>query len=224
MSKTRLEAFSDGVFAIVITLLILNLHVPDGRTLTLDALRPLVPPLATFVLSFIIVGVYWISHHHTLHFIKAVNRRLLWLNLLVLLCVVFIPFPTSLPGTGFNNPLAVRLYGLSLIATNASSLVFWVYASSHEELMLAPISKALGRTVLIIQSSPMLACALAVVLAGWSTKVTLFLYAAVPLFFVLPNPLMERWIGSAARSMIESDEFGNNRLQQLWWRIFRRTK
>src|SRR5215471_4039081 len=111
MSKTRLEAFSDGVFAIVITLLILNVRVPDGRTLTLGALRPLIPPLGTFVLSFIIVGVYWISHHHTLHFLKEVNRRLLWLNLLVLLCVVYIPFPTSLLGTGFNNPLAVRLYG-----------------------------------------------------------------------------------------------------------------
>jgi uncharacterized membrane protein len=89
MNKTRLEAFSDGVFAIVITLLILNVHVPDGRTLTLQAFRPLVPPLATFVLSFIIVGVYWVAHHHMLHFITQVNRRLLWLNLLLLLWFFF---------------------------------------------------------------------------------------------------------------------------------------
>jgi TMEM175 potassium channel family protein len=203
MSKIRLEAFSDGVFAIVITLLILNVHVPDGRTLTLQSLRPLVAPLATFVLSFIIVGVYWISHHHTLHFVKEVNRRLLWLNLLVLLCVVFIPFPTSLLGTGFNNPLAVRLYGLSLMATNASGLLFWVYTSSHKELMVTPITKAFGRVVVIIQSSPMLVYGLAVVLAGWSTKVSLFLYAAVPLFFILPNPLLERWIGAATRSVAQ---------------------
>jgi len=201
MSKTRLEAFSDGVFAIVITLLILNVHVPDGRTLTLGALRPLIPPLATFVLSFIIVGVYWISHHHTLHFVKEVNRRLLWLNLLVLLCVVFIPFPTSLLGTGFNNPLAVRLYGLNLIATNASGLIFWLYASSHDELMVAPFPKPFGRAVFIIQSTPMLVYGLAVVLAGWSTKASLVLYTAVPLFFILPNPLLERWIGTPARSM-----------------------
>jgi len=201
MSKTRLEAFSDGVFAIVITLLILNVHVPDGRTLTLGGLRPLVPPLATFVLSFIIVGVYWIAHHHMLHFIKEVNRRLLWLNLLVLLCVVFIPFPTSLLGTGFNNPLVVRLYGLSLIATNASGLFFWLYASSHEELMVAPITKAFARTVVVIHSSPMFIYGLAVVLAGWSTKASLALYAAVPLFFILPNPLLERWIGAVARNL-----------------------
>src|SRR5262245_1736720 len=200
MSKTRLEAFSDGVFAIVITLLILNVHVPDGRTLGLRALRPRIPPLATFVLSFIIVGVYWISHHHTLHFVKEVNRRLLWLNLLVLLCVVFIPFPTSLLGTGFNNPLAVRLYGLSLIATNASSLLFWLYVSAHPELMVAPITKAFGRTVVIIQTSPMLVYGLAVVLAGWSTKASLVLYAAVPLFFILPNPVLERKIGAATHN------------------------
>src|SRR5215467_15127058 len=137
MNKTRLEAFSDGVFAIVITLLVLNIHVPDGRTLSLQSLRPLIPPVATFVLSFIMVGVYWIAHHHMLHFITQVNRRLLWLNLLVLLCVVFIPFPTSLLGTGFNNPVAVRLYGLSLIATNLSGLLFWLYATAHPELIAA---------------------------------------------------------------------------------------
>jgi len=201
VNKTRLEAFSDGVFAIVITLLILNVRVPDGRTLTLQSLRPLIPPLATFVLSFIIVGVYWIAHHHMLHFVQQVNRRLLWLNLLVLLCVVFIPFPASLLGTGFNNPLAVRLYGLSLIATNASGLLFWLYLSTHKELLVSTLTSAFVRTVIVIHSSPILGYALAVVLAGWSTKVSLLLYALVPLFFILPNPLLERKIGAAARAM-----------------------
>jgi uncharacterized membrane protein len=203
MNKTRLEAFSDGVFAIVITLLILNVHVPDGRTLTYQSLRPLVPPLATFVLSFIIVGVYWVAHHHMLHFVTQVNRRLLWLNLLLLLSVVFIPFPASLLGTGLNNPLAVRLYGLSLIATNLSGLFFWLYSSSHAELMVPSLTKSFARTVVVIHSSPMLGYGLAVVLAGWSTKASLILYAAVPLFFILPNPFLERRIGAATKSMSE---------------------
>ena len=207
MNKTRLEAFSDGVFAIVITLLILNVRVPDGRTLTFQSPQPLVPALATFVLSFIMVGVYWIAHHHMLHFIKQVNRRLLWLNLLVLLCVVFIPFPASLLGTGFNNPLAVRLYGLSLIATNASGLFFWLYAISQSELMVSSVTKEFARAVIKIHSSPMLVYGLAVVLAGWSTKASLVLYAAVPLFFILPNPLLERRIGTAART-VRSDDSG----------------
>jgi TMEM175 potassium channel family protein len=205
MNKTRLEAFSDGVFAIVITLLILNVRVPDGRTLTLQSLRPLVPPLATFALSFIMVGVYWIAHHHMLHFIKQVDRRLLWLNLLVLLCVVFIPFPASLLGTGFNNSLAVRLYGLSLIATNASGLLFWLYAISHPELVVSSVTKEFARTVIKIHSSPMLPYGLAVVLAGWSTKASLVLYAAVPLFFILPNPLLERRISAATRNVSADD-------------------
>src|SRR5215472_5408495 len=169
MSKTRLEAFSDGVFAIVITLLILNVRVPDGRTLTFQSLQPLVPTLATFVLSFIMVGVYWIAHHHMLHFIKQVNRRLLWLNRLVLLCVVFIPFPTSLLGTGFSNPLVVRLYGLSLIATNASGLFFWLYATAHQELMAPTVTKEFARTVVKVHSSPMIVYGMGVIVAGWST-------------------------------------------------------
>src|SRR5262245_21532420 len=202
MNKTRLEAFSDGVFAIVITLLILNVHVPDGRSLTLQSLRPLIPPIATFVLSFIIVGVYWIAHHHMLYFITQVNRRLLWLNLLVLLCVVFIPFPTSLLGTGFSNPLAVRLYGLSLIATNLSGLLFWLYATSHRELTAPSVATAFARTVVVIHSSPIIAYGVAVIVAGWSTTASFVLYAVVPLFFILPNPLLESKIGTAARNTI----------------------
>lgn len=205
MSKTRLEAFSDGVFAIVITLLILNVRVPDGQTVTLQSFRPLLPPLATFVLSFIMVGVYWIAHHHMLHFITQVNRRLLWLNLLVLLCVVFIPFPTSLLGTGFNNPLAVRLYGISLIATNLSGLFFWLYATSHPELVVPSLTDEFARTVVKIHSAPMLGYGLAVLLAGWSTKASLVMYAVVPLFFILPNPLLDRRIGAATRA--DSSQF-----------------
>jgi uncharacterized membrane protein len=141
--------------------------------------------------------MYWVSHHHMLHFVRQVNRRLLWLNLLSLLCVVFIPFPTSLLGTGFSNPLAVRLYGLSLIATNASGVLFWFYASSHKELVVSHLSREFARTVVKVSSSPMLGYALAVAIAGWSTKISLVLYALVPLFFILPNPLLERMIGSA---------------------------
>jgi uncharacterized membrane protein len=85
MSKNRVEAFSDGVFAIVITLLILNVHLDRHQALTLDALRNLASDVFAFVLSFVIVGVYWVAHHNMLHLIKAVDRRLLWLNLVLLL-------------------------------------------------------------------------------------------------------------------------------------------
>jgi hypothetical protein len=97
-------------------LLILDVHAPATASITVETLRPLLPQVATFMLSFVIVGVYWVAHHHMLHFIRQVDRQLLWLNLLLLLCVVFIPFPTSLLGKGSTNPLVVRLYGCTLIA------------------------------------------------------------------------------------------------------------
>ena len=102
-----------------------------------------------------------------------------------------------------HNPLAVRLYGLSLIATNVSGLFFWLYATAHRELIVPIVTKEFARTVVMIHSSPMLGYGLGVALAGWSTKTSLVLYAAVPLFFILPNPLLERRIGTAAQSPIE---------------------
>jgi uncharacterized membrane protein len=94
------EAFSDGVFAIVITPLILNVRLDRQHALTLDALRNLDPDVFAFVLSFVIVGVYWVSHDSMLRLIKAVGRRLLWLSLVLLLAVVFVPFrPAARPAS-----------------------------------------------------------------------------------------------------------------------------
>ena len=189
-----MEAFSDGVFSIVITLLILNVHLPSGATVSVDALRATLPYVATFVLSFIVVGVYWISHHHMLHYVIRVDRRLLWLNLLLLLSVVFIPFPASLLGTGFRNPLVVRIYGLSLIVTNAAGLLFWWYAIAHRELLVEHLNSTFAHLVLKIHASPIAIYLLAIVLAGWNIWTSLVLFAVVPMFFILPNPWLERRI------------------------------
>jgi uncharacterized membrane protein len=95
MSKNRVESFGDGVFAIVITLLILNVHPDRQQALTVDALRNLGPDVFAFVLSLVIVGVYWVAHHNMLHLIQAVGRRLLWLNLVLLLALVYVLFPAA---------------------------------------------------------------------------------------------------------------------------------
>ncbi len=124
----------------------------------------MVSSIAIFVLSFIIVGVYWIAHHPMLHFVKQADRSLLWLNLLLLLCVVFIPGPTSLLGTGFNNPLAVRLYGMTLIATNVAGLFFWLYASSHRDLIVSQLTPEFARRVMKVHASPILVYAVAIVI------------------------------------------------------------
>lgn len=99
LSTARMEAFSDGVFAVAITLLVLTLEVPQiADSVVTSELWPklleLWPKLLSYVLSFLLVGIYWVAHHNTFHYITGTDRTLLWLNLLLLLCIVFIPFPT----------------------------------------------------------------------------------------------------------------------------------
>jgi len=192
MSKNRVESFSDGVFAIVITLLILNVHLDRQQALTLDALRNLAPDVFAFVLSFVIVGVYWVSHHNMLHLIKAVDRRLLWLNLVLLLAVVFVPFPASLLGQHLGNPIAVILYALNLMVVNAVGTALWLYAGSHPDLMTESLSAATVRFVARLHSAPILVYAIGAVLAPWYVPASIVLFVAVPAFFILPNPFLDR--------------------------------
>jgi uncharacterized membrane protein len=192
MSKNRLESFSDGVFAIVITLLILNVHLERNQELTLQALARLAPDIVAFVLSFVIVGVYWVSHHSMMHMIRVVDRRLLWLNLLVLLAVVFIPFPAWMLGQHLWNPIAAITYGLNLMVVNALGALFWLYAGSHPGIMTEQASPRMVRFVAGLHASPILVYAAAVLVAPWQTAVSIVLFAAVPAFFILPNPFLER--------------------------------
>ena len=198
MTKNRLEAFSDGVFAIVITLLILDVRLPADKPLTLETLRAVVPHVLAFVLSFVIVGVYWVSHHNMLHFIKQVDRQLLWLNLVLLLIVVFIPFPAALLGQHPDSALAVALYGGNLMLVNAAGTVMWLYAMSQPHLAADGIAPALPRFVAGLHSTPILVYAAATAVAYWYVPLSLMLFAAVPAFFILPNPLVDRRLQSAA--------------------------
>ena len=165
MTKNRLEAFSDGVFAIVITLLILDVRFPADKPLTLETLWGVAPHLWAFVLSFVIVGVYWVSHHNMLYFIRTVDRQLLWLNLTLLLLVVFIPFPAALLGQHADNELAVALYGINLMLVNAAGTAMWLYATSRPHLAADGMTPALSRFVAKIHSAPILVYAAAIALA-----------------------------------------------------------
>ena len=113
MSKTRLEAFSDGVLAIVITIMVLELKPPDGSTL--DALAPLWPKLIAYVLSFVYLGIYWVNHHHLLHAVKTISGAALWANLHLLFWLSLVPAGTAWIGqTGFAS-IPVAIYGFMLI-------------------------------------------------------------------------------------------------------------
>jgi len=113
MGKTRLEAFSDGVLAIVITIMVLEMKVPHGADL--HALRPLIPVLSSYVLSFVFIGIYWNNHHHMLQAIRHVNGPILWANLHLLFWLSLIPFVTGWMGENHFAATPVALYGCVLL-------------------------------------------------------------------------------------------------------------
>jgi uncharacterized membrane protein len=114
MGTTRLEAFSDGVIAIIITIMVLELKVPHDTAEA--ALLRLAPVFLSYVLSFIVVAIFWVNHHHLLHITKHVNGKVLWLNVHLLFWLSLIPFTTGYMGENHLAPLAVALYGVNMTA------------------------------------------------------------------------------------------------------------
>src|SRR6478735_7939259 len=115
MSKGRLEAFSDGVMAIIITIMVLELKVPQGADLA--ALRPLVPKVLSYVLSFVFLGIYWNNHHHLFQLVSHVNGRVLWANLHLLFWLSLTPFVTGWMGENEFAAAPVALYGVVLLCS-----------------------------------------------------------------------------------------------------------
>jgi uncharacterized membrane protein len=121
MSPTRLEAFSDGVLAIIITIMVLELKVPHGSDL--DALRPLVPVFLSYVLSFVYVGIYWNNHHHLIHTVKRVTGVIMWANLHLLFWLSLFPVVTAWAGDYPDAAWPAALYGSILLAAALAWLV-----------------------------------------------------------------------------------------------------
>jgi uncharacterized membrane protein len=140
MTKHRLEMFSDGVFAIVITILILNIHLPDNTSTQHlgQALIDLAPNILAYAVSFILIGLYWIAHHTSFHHIHKVNGVFLWLNMLLLLFVSFIPFPASLLGKYPTEPVPLMVYGINLVLANFMGFCMTWYSCHHPELLTEP--------------------------------------------------------------------------------------
>jgi uncharacterized membrane protein len=113
MNRTRLEAFSDGVLAIIITIMVLEIKVPHGNDFA--ALKPLIPVVMSYVLSFIYVGIYWNNHHHLMHTVKNVTGGILWANLHLLFWLSLVPFTTGWIGENHFAPIPMALYGFVLL-------------------------------------------------------------------------------------------------------------
>ncbi|MGZ8751375.1 MAG: TMEM175 family protein [Acidimicrobiia bacterium] len=132
----RVGAFSDGVFAIAITVLVLTISIPRVPVDELDdALRDLVPPVLAYFLSFYVVGVFWFSHHKMWHFIRRVDSRFLVLNMVLLAFVALLPFPTDLMGTYGETQEATIIYAVAVSLTGIASTALWWYVSENNRLL-----------------------------------------------------------------------------------------
>lgn len=193
MTKNRIEGFSDAVFAIVITLLIIEVKVPEvDKNQLNNALLELTPKMIAYVLSFVVIGLYWIIHHTMLQFIEKVNRNMLLLNLLILLVVVFIPFPTALLGSYPLERTPVVLYGVTLFTANMLSLFFWIYITSRKEFVKEYLSKKYSRLVVVTHLIAMFLYLVAIAISNVDVLFSYVIYITVPLFFILANPIINK--------------------------------
>lgn len=139
MEKSRIAALADGIFAVAMTLLVLDLKLPEGIEFTTDAglwrqLVGLKGHFLIYALSFIVLGVYWIGHHYQFHFVRRVDRGVLWLNLLFLLLITLVPFSTNLLAGRNHLHLPIVFYGLNLLLLSLIILWHLQYLTRHPEL------------------------------------------------------------------------------------------
>ena len=204
MNKARIEALSDGVFSIAMTLLIIEIHVPsvpDGGYSTIglwNALLHLAPSIASYVVSFTVLAMYWTSHHALFHFFtKTVDRSLSQLNMFYLMLLAFIPFSTALLGAYHSNILAIWVYGANILAMGAAQFALFLYALRSKDVDLHEIS---SRTVTQAKIRMLLTpsfAALAMISAIVSEPLAFALFIFPVIFNLVPGSLdaTERFLG-----------------------------
>jgi len=187
VNKTRLEAFSDGVIAIIITIMVLELHVP--HEVTWDALGPLVPIFLTYVLSFVFVGIYWNNHHHMLHASHKVTGSILWANLHLLFWLSLIPFTTGWMGENHFAELPTALYGVVLLMAAIAYFILQsrIIASQGRDSVLA---HAVGRDWK--GKLPPILYLIAILVAFSSHWISKSIYVLVALMWLIPDQRIER--------------------------------
>ena len=182
-----MEAFSDGVIAIIITIMVLELKVPHGENF--QALAPLIPVFLSYVLSFAYLGIYWNNHHHMLHVCEKVTGPILWANLHLLFWLSLFPFATAWMGAASGAPLPIALYGAVLFMAGAAYRLLEVALVAHHGHDSA-IARALGRSRKEFLSVASYAAAIA--LAFVAPRISQGIYVAVALLWFVPDPRFER--------------------------------
>jgi uncharacterized membrane protein len=189
MDAGRLEAFSDGVLAIIITIMVLELKVPHGAAL--NDLWPVLPVFLSYVLSFVYLGIYWNNHHHMLHATSRVSGSILWANLHLLFWLSLVPFVTGWMGENNFAPAPTALYGLALLL---AAIAYWILQRTiiADQGPNSVLAKAVGRD-LKGKLSPVL-YAIAIPCAFIDQRISGALYVLVALIWLIPDRRIERII------------------------------
>ncbi len=191
MTKTRLEAFSDGVIAIIITIMVLELKVPRGETF--QALAPLTPIFLSYLLSFVYLGIYWNNHHHMLHVTSRVDGRILWANMHLLFWISLVPFVTAWMGENHFAPVPTASYGVILLMAAIAYLVLQQIIISSQGAH-SVLRAAVGRdwkgkvsTVCYVLAIPL------ALVWPWLSGL---LYATVAIIWLVPDRRIERMVAA----------------------------
>ncbi|WP_123042882.1 TMEM175 family protein [Cohnella candidum] len=193
MKVTRMEAFSDGVLAIIITIMVLEFKVPEGHDWS--SLVDLVPKLLSYAVSFVYVGIYWNNHHHLLHTVQTLNGKLMWLNLLLLFCLSLVPFSTAWMGESGFAPTPTALYGIVLLLA-AISYTLLQRAILKQHSPDSPLIAAMGKDYKgIISPFFYLLAILTAYLNAW---VSCFFFVLVAAIWFVPDQRIERVIKNRA--------------------------
>jgi len=191
MNKTRLEAFSDGVIAILITILVLELRAPHGTDLA--ALEPLAPVFLTYVLSFVMLGIYWNNHHHLLHACDRINGAIMWANMHFLFWLSLIPFVTSWVGEHRDAPVPAAAYGVVLLMAGVAYLVM-ERQMVRENGPQSVLAEAVGRDRKGLVS--LIGYGAAIALAFVSPQFADLIYALIAVMWIVPDRRIARRVSS----------------------------
>jgi uncharacterized membrane protein len=182
------------------TLLILEFHVPDlsGQTISHSLahyLLSLWPTFLCYVMSFLILGVFWIGHHNQFHFIKHSDRLFLWINITFLMCIAFIPFSTALLGRYWKEHVAIALYGGNMTLSGHVLYSHWQYAvrRGFAGAIDPGVARMAGRRILLGMAAYLIAMVISLFQDEWS----LFIYALIPFFYIIPGRIDRYWSSRA---------------------------
>jgi uncharacterized membrane protein len=198
LTTSRIEALSDGVFAIVLTLMVFQIRVPDipvdvAQTQLWPRLMHQAPELYSYAVSFILVGIYWVAHHNMYHLVKRSTRPLLWMNLVFLMFVGFIPYSVALVGRYSDVRRIMILYGVHLMIISGMLYMKWWYVTRKHNLLVAPLSAEFVRSVDIKILTAPAVCILAIAASFYSVRWSYFLYVLTIVLYLLPSHMDRFW-------------------------------